>query len=171
MQRHPRLAFNCNELPTSKDKTHAVIRRMLPIAFEVTISEDKRDPQLAETIIREELTGVFNLIMEGLLRLHKNKGFTKSKLVDRTLQNYRKSMNSVHAFVQMRGLIPDADAWYGLDEFYTKEYVDFCIKEQFKPVNAYEFKKLFEAEGFEKARSNKDGNNGRSGWRVRIPMP
>ena len=170
MERHPRLAFNCNELPTSQDRSPAVIRRMLIIPFEVTIGEGNRDPRLAQTIIEHELTGVFNLIMEGLIRLHQNKKFSNSELIDSALVNYKKSMNSVHAFSEMKGLIPDRLSWYGLDDFYIKEYVDFCSKEQFKPVSSFEFKKLFEAEGFEKARSNKAGNNGRSGWCVRIPF-
>ena len=170
MERHPRLAFNCNELPTSQDRTPAVIRRMLIIPFDVTIGEANRDPRLAETIIQEELTGVFNLIMDGLIRLHRNKAFSKSELIDGALVDYKKSMNTVHAFCEMKGLIPDSNSWYGLEDFYLKEYVDFCSKEQLKPVNSFDFKKLFEAEGFEKGRSNAGVNGGRTGWHVRIPL-
>ena len=170
MERHPRLAFNCNELPTSQDRTPAVIRRMLIIPFDVTIGEANRNPRLAETIIQEELTGVFNLIMDGLIRLHRNKAFSKSELIDGALVDYKKSMNTVHAFCEMKGLIPDSNSWYGLEDFYLKEYVDFCSKEQLKPVNSFDFKKLFEAEGFEKGRSNAGVNGGRTGWHVRIPL-
>jgi putative DNA primase/helicase len=68
---YARLAFNCNELPKDVEHTEAFFRRFLIIPFDVTIPESRRNPNLSKEIIETELSGVFNWILRGLVRLLK----------------------------------------------------------------------------------------------------
>ena len=78
-----KLIFNCNQLPTSVEHTHAFFRRFLIIPFEVTIPEEQQDDQLAEKIIKSELSGVLNRVLEGLKRVLKQRRFTKSEAMEK----------------------------------------------------------------------------------------
>lgn len=73
---YAKLIFNCNELPREVEQTMAFFRRFLIIPFDVTIPEEKQDKQLAQKIIKNELSGVFNWVLEGLKRLLLQKQFT-----------------------------------------------------------------------------------------------
>lgn len=57
---YAKLIFNCNELPKDVEQTEAYFRRFQIIPFEVTIPEAEQDKQLAQKIIVNELSGVFN---------------------------------------------------------------------------------------------------------------
>ena len=61
-----KLMFNANILPKGIEQTPAFFRRLVPIKFGVTIPVDKRDPFLATKIIGNELSGIFNWVLEGM---------------------------------------------------------------------------------------------------------
>ena len=65
----PYLVFNLNDLPASADDSGGFMRRLQIIPFDVTVPRSKRDPDLANKIIRNELPGVFNWVMRGTKEL------------------------------------------------------------------------------------------------------
>lgn len=69
----PYLIFNLNELPFPEDVSLGFIRRLQYVSFDVTIPKEKQDPLLAAKIIRDELSGVFNWVLEGERMLRKRK--------------------------------------------------------------------------------------------------
>lgn len=69
----PYLIFNMNSLPEINDSSDGMIRRLQIIPFDVTIPRSKRDPNLANNIIRNELPGVFNWVMRGTRELFRRK--------------------------------------------------------------------------------------------------
>ena len=69
----PYLIFNMNSLPELSDSSDGMIRRMQIIPFDITIPRSKRDPNLANTIIRNELPGIFNWVMRGTKELFRRK--------------------------------------------------------------------------------------------------
>ncbi len=75
LKEYAKLIFNCNELPKDVEHTTAYFRRFLIIGFDVTIPEDKQDKQLPQKIIQNELSGVFNWILQGLDRILEQKNF------------------------------------------------------------------------------------------------
>jgi putative DNA primase/helicase len=91
--------FNCNELPTGIEHTHAFFRRFLIIPFKVTIKEENQDRNLSTKIIKDELPGVFNWILIGMNRLLKNKGFTPSSIVEKEAEKFRRESDSVLCFI------------------------------------------------------------------------
>lgn len=58
-----------NNIPRVEDQSDGFWRRFDMVPFNVTIPESERDPLLAEKIIKDEMSGVLNWLLEGLLRL------------------------------------------------------------------------------------------------------
>jgi len=106
MTRYARLLFNCNELPRDVEHTEAFFRRYLILPFDVTIPEDRQDKRFAEKIIKGELSGVFNWILEGLQRLLRQEHFTPCEAAREALQRYRKESDSVAMFLSDEGYQP-----------------------------------------------------------------
>lgn len=69
----PYMIFSLNDTPESGDASLGMIRRLQYVYFEVTIPKAKQDPLLAAKIIKSELPGVFNWVLEGERMLRKRK--------------------------------------------------------------------------------------------------
>jgi putative DNA primase/helicase len=113
---YAKLIFNCNELPKDAEQTNAYFRRFLIVPFDVTIPESEQDKQLAQKIIKAELSGVFNWVLDGLKRLLEQKNFTSSDAVTRQLDNFRLQSDSVRMFLVDEGF-----------EKSTEEYQEFKV--------------------------------------------
>src|SRR5690554_8059676 len=135
---YAKLIFNCNELPRDVEQTNAFFRRFLIIPFDVTIPEEEQDKELAQKIIRQELSGVFNWVLEGLKRLLRQKQFTHSDAVDETLENYIKVSNSVILFLEEEGYQKSPDAYIQLKDLYN-QYKSFCFDGSYHPVSKRNF--------------------------------
>jgi putative DNA primase/helicase len=77
LKQYAKLIFNCNELPKDVEHTNAYFRRFLIIPFDVTIPPHEQDKNLHTKIIENELSGVFNWVLEGLNRLLEQKRFSE----------------------------------------------------------------------------------------------
>ena len=135
---YAKLIFNCNDLPREVEQTNAFFRRFLIIPFDVTIPEEEQDKELAQKIIRQELSGVFNWVLEGLKRLLQQKQFTHSDAVDETLENYIKVSNSVILFLEEEGYQKSPDAYIQLKDLYN-QYKSFCFDGSYHPVSKRNF--------------------------------
>ena len=135
---YAKMIFNCNELPKEVEQTTAFFRRFLIIPFEVTIPEEKQDKQLSQKIIKKELSGVFNWVLEGLKRLLKQKQFTQSDAVDNILKRYMKESNSVALFLEEEGYEVSMEHHVQLKELYV-EYKVFCYEGSYYPVSKRNF--------------------------------
>ena len=100
---YAKLIFNCNELPKDVEQTNAYFRRFLIIPFDVTIPEAEQDKELSKKIIDNELSGVFNWVLEGLKRLLSQKKFTESEAVNKQLNDYKLQSDSVRMFIEDEG--------------------------------------------------------------------
>jgi len=91
-----KLVFSCNELPSSPDNTFGYYRRLIIIAFEQLFTKDMEgfDPHI-ELKLLKELSGIFNIALEGYRRLVKQKGFTAAAKVEQTLEDYRLDNDTV----------------------------------------------------------------------------
>jgi len=69
----PYMIFSLNDTPESGDASLGMIRRLQYVYFEVTIPKAKQDPLLAAKIIKGELSGVFNWVLEGERMLRKRR--------------------------------------------------------------------------------------------------
>lgn len=143
---YAKFIFNCNELPKDTEQTHAFFRRFLIIPFDITIPEERQDRQLPQRIIKTELSGIFNWVMQGLNRLLEHNAFTDCEAVRKQLDRYRQESDSVQMFLEDRGYVPSPEYSLLLKEVYI-DYRSFCLEDGFKPVNKTNFKKRLEGIG------------------------
>jgi len=122
---YAKLIFNCNELPKDVEQTVAFFRRLLIIPFDVTIPENEQDKELAKKIIADELSGVFNWVLEGLNRLLNQKKFTESESVKNQIEQYKLLSDTVKQYLQDDGYKIDASESKPLKDLYS-EYKKYC---------------------------------------------
>ncbi len=122
---YARFMFNCNELPKEVENTNAFFRRFIILPFRVTIPSKNQDKELSKKIIKDELSGVFNWVLNGLTRLLKNKDFTQSKIVEDEVLQYQKESDSVLMFIEDEEYIISTNKTRPLKEVYF-EYDNYC---------------------------------------------
>ncbi len=153
MENYARLMFNCNELPTDIEHTHAFFRRFLIVPCRVEIKDENQDLNLSTKIIKDELPGVFNWILIGMNRLLNNKGFTPSSIVEKEAKRFRRESDSVMCFIDDNNyeisLINEVRlmALFG-------EYKNYCIENNNRPCSSKNFSSRLSAGGFEMKRAS-----------------
>jgi putative DNA primase/helicase len=123
---YAKLIFNCNELPTEVEQTHAFFRRFLIVPFSVTIPEAEQDKQLAAGIIQDELAGVFNWILAGLGRVLAQQGFTDCEAVRQQLDLYKLQSDTVKLFLDEYEYKASSDEYLPTADVYN-QYRQFCL--------------------------------------------
>lgn len=96
-----KLIFSANSIPRMKDKTGAVINRLVIIPFKAVFSDSDPDfdPDIKRKLCSPASIEYFIRIgVEGLNRVLKNKGFTKSSKVQKELDDYEEYNNPVIGF-------------------------------------------------------------------------
>jgi putative DNA primase/helicase len=156
MRNYARMAFNANELPRAVEHNKAFFRRFLIVPFDVTVSDEEQDTELARKIIAAELPGVFNWVLDGLRRLLKEKKFTECAAVKRALATYQKESDSVAMFISDEGWLPDPDmrAQATLRDIY-EDYKKYCGDNGYKPLGKQNFARRLEAIGMKKSGDSK----------------
>ena len=145
MEKYAKLAFNSNELPKDIEQSHAYFRRLLIVPFRVTVPEQKQDKTLAQKIIKTELSGIFNWILDGLKRLLKNEDFTPSDIVKKEIQTYQLESDSVALFIDEKNYKQSVSSYISLDSLYI-EYKDFCSFDGYRSVSKRNFRKRLEVQ-------------------------
>ena len=140
LREYSKFIFNCNTLPRDVEHTDAFFRRFMIIHFDITIPEEKQNKSLSKEIINNELSGVFNWVLEGLERLLKNKKFSNCMAVDKAKQLYENESDSVKSFLDEYRYTPSVKKYTQLKIMYN-QYRTYCIEDGFKFVNKTNFKK------------------------------
>jgi putative DNA primase/helicase len=167
-----KLVFAMNELPYVKDKSYGFERRLIVIPFEMRFvdyeprskKEAKIDRNLADTIIQEELDGIFAFAIRGLKRLRKNGFvFTKSAKAEKALEKYKETIDPCLTFV--REYITEDEKAEKVNMTELREmFQNWCRDEghsHLEKISAPRFfdemKRIFSLEGipFRKQKSNK----------------
>lgn len=129
-----------NHVPAIRDQSEGFWRRWDIVPFDVTVPEAERVPMLAERIIQEELTGVLNWAIEGLMRLLEREMFAPEvpKAMKQVLHRAKVETNSVLSWFEYN------DCELGLDAVIPKvpvydHYADWCRKNGLSPVAMTKF--------------------------------
>lgn len=153
LEKYAKLIFNTNELPKDVEHSNAYFRRFLIIPFNVTIPEGLQDKNLAQKIIKKELPGVLNWVLDGLTRLTTNRAFTYSSIVTSQVEQYKNEADSSYLFLDENCIFPDFNSTKPLAELYS-HYKDFCRQNNYMAFSNRNFKKRLEVHGFETFKSN-----------------
>lgn len=153
-----KILASANEIPRMKDKTGAVLRRLVIIPFNATFSKDDPDfdPYIKTKLSKPEpLEYLIALGVKGLDRVLHNKGFTVPTLIQEQLDEYEESNNPIIAFLKDVELSelenePTSDVY--------RRYNLFCTENSLQAMSAIAFtKQLCRRCGFTLTRKRVDG--------------
>lgn len=120
-----KLLFSANDIPRTKDKTGAVLRRMVIIPFNARFTKD--DPDYDPYIIyklktQEAMEYLVQIGLDGLFDVLENNGFSESKKVEDAIQEYEEDNNPIISFIK------DAEIIGRFTRDCYKEYQVFCAE-------------------------------------------
>ena len=146
LKQYAKMIFNCNELPKDVEHTNAYFRRFLIIPFDVTIPSEEKDKNLHTKIIENELSGVFNWVLEGLNRLLSQKRFSDCEAAQKAVEQYKTESNSVQMFLNDNDYKNSPTNHKLIKDWYF-EYRGFCIEDGNVPFKKMNFIKQLRALG------------------------
>ena len=120
-----KLLFSANDIPRTKDKTGAVLRRMVIIPFNARFTKDDPDydPYIVYKLKSEEaMEYLVQIGLDGLFDVISNNGFTDSEKVDKAREAYNEENNPILLFIK------DAEIVGRFTKDCYKEYQSFCIE-------------------------------------------
>jgi putative DNA primase/helicase len=147
LKQYAKLIFNCNELPKDVEHTNAYFRRFLIIPFDVTIPPNEQDKNLHTKVIENELSGVFNWVLEGLNRLLEQKKFSNCEAASQMLEQYKIESNSVQMFLNENEYLKSSTNYKLIKDLYP-EYRIFCTEDGMPPFKKTNFIKQLRVLGF-----------------------
>jgi putative DNA primase/helicase len=134
-----KLIFSANEIPRMKDKTGAVLRRLIIVPFNATFSKDDPDYdpyiiwKLKEPTVMEYL---IRIGIEGLHRVIEQNAFTSSTKVEREIREYEELNDPICQF--LKDVEPDQIYNHETKEVHLR-YQVFCQQLQVYPVGLPQF--------------------------------
>lgn len=131
-----KLLFSANDIPRMKDKTGAVLRRLVIVPFNARFSKDDPDydPYIGYKLRAKEcMERLIVLGIEGLKRVIRNNGFTECGIVDEAISEYEIENNPILLFLQEREIDgrPTKDVY--------KEYQVFCLENSYTAMTKASF--------------------------------
>lgn len=150
---YAKLIFNCNQLPHEVEKSPGFYRRFLILPFEVTIEEKEKDVDLANKIIRAELSGVFNWVLAGLKRLLLQGDFTFSQSVEDQREKFKRQTDNVLTFLDDENYIKSNIHSTSLKVLFS-HYKDFCNSNNFNACSSRTFNDSLKNNGYTFCRKN-----------------
>lgn len=122
---YARLLVVGNAFPTVKASDPAILKRILPIPMENSIDESEQRTDLANVIIESELPGIFNKVLEGLVRLLENMAFSESEDMLMKLKEYEFGSFHLPEFLRDNGYHP-VEKGKTFQNVLFKEYKEYC---------------------------------------------
>jgi P4 family phage/plasmid primase-like protien len=154
---HAKLFFNTNSINETVDQTPAYYRRQIIISFPNTFEGSNRDDPffLNKIKTKEELSGIFNVLMRALRRLLKRNGlYLNEKTIAERIEKTERATNPIRAFLDEAKLPESAE-----DDKVTKEdmydaYVKYCNKYRIAKKQKEDFGKALKKMGLKDGRSS-----------------
>lgn len=136
-----KLLFSANEIPRIRDKTGAVLRRLVIIPFNATFSKNDPDydPFIKYKLIQQDsIEYLIKLGMEGLIRVLTNHEFSKSDKVTIAIAEYEEENNPILSFIKsidIKEILNEPT-----NEVFLR-YNTYCIQNNFQAVSNISFSK------------------------------
>ena len=136
-----KLLFSANDIPRMKDKTGAVLRRLVIVPFNARFSKD--DPDYDPYItwkLRDEtvMKYIIRIGIEGLRRVLENNAFTESVKVKQELEDYELQNNPILLFLKER---PIEEIQNQATKEVHRAYRIFCVENGFTEMTLANFSK------------------------------
>lgn len=138
---YAKLLFSANTIPRIKDKSGAVIDRLIIVPFNARFSKDDPDydPFIKYKLQTDEVMEyLIQIGLQGLNRVLKNQSFTICEDVKKSLQEYEENNNPILLFFKE---IEEDEVLEQPTKFVYQKYVEFCLSNSFQQLSNIEFSK------------------------------
>ena len=138
---YSKLLFSANNIPRIKDKSGAVQSRLIIIPFDARFSPDDEDydPYIKDKLTSDEaMEYIIQIAIVGLKRILRNRTFTKSEKVEKSLEEYEQNNNPILLFFTE---IDETDVQNEPTRKVYMKYTEFCVENSFTPMSNIEFSK------------------------------
>lgn len=136
---YAKFLFSANNIPRIKDKSGAVLTRLIIIPFNASFTKDDPDydPYIKYKLRKpESMEYIIQLGIAGLRRVLENRNFTISEKVQRELEEYEENNNPILLFFKEEPKIENEPT-----NLVYKQYNEFCLANSFTPMSNIEFSK------------------------------
>lgn len=140
---YSKLLFSANNIPRIKDKSGAVVDRLIIVPFDARFSSDDPDfdPYIKYKLrTNDAMEYLIQLGINGLKRVLKNRAFTTNDRIIREIKEYEESNNPILLF-----FIDIEENESSIENEATKDvytrYSEFCLANNFTPMSNIEFSK------------------------------
>ena len=136
---YAKLLFSANDIPKIKDRSGAVVSRLIIIPFDARFTPDDPDfdPYIKYKLTKEvPMQYLINIGLEGLKRVLANRKFTTSEKVQAALDEYEEQNNPILCFLKEEPKIENESS-----TVVYQEYRGFCLSNNFSPMSNIEFSK------------------------------
>lgn len=147
-----------NDMPTVKDTSNALHRRLKLIRFHRVFKDSEKDIHLIDKL-SEELPGILNWALSGLIRLREQGQFTSAAAVDAAKDEFKLESNPVALWLKER-TEPGGET---LATAAFQNYSNWCVRSGHHEMNSTNF-------GRELARLNVQKERKRSGQVYRFSL-
>lgn len=151
----PLMMANANTMPSHKDTSNGVFRRIVILPFNKTIPDELQDKNLSDKM-KKEYSGIMNWILDGRRSIAK-KGYIlhQGKTVRSALSEYRQENNSVYQFVESKSYSSSGKNCISIlaKELY-QQYLEFCDLSNIEAENPTNFGRTLRLIGFIKERTS-----------------
>ena len=130
-----KLLFSANDMPRMRDKTGAVIRRLVIIPFNANFSKNDPDydPFIKYKLLKEDaMEYLITLGIGGLRRVLENQEFTRSIQVTKQLEEYEEENNPILGF--LRSSEEDTIVNNAVGDVYRR-YTVYCSENNMQPMS------------------------------------
>ena len=141
MNNYSKMLFSANNIPRIKDKTGAVLRRLIIIPFDARFSVDDPDydPYVKYKLrSQESIEYLITVGIKGLKRVLLNRQFTSSERVEAEIKEYEETNNPIIGFMNEVG--KDSINHEPTGEVYRK-YQEYCLANSLQVMSNIEFSK------------------------------
>lgn len=138
---YAKMLFSANSIPRIKDKSGAVIDRLIIVPFDASFSKNDPDydPYIKYKLHDDEVMEyLINIGIAGLKRILENQGFTVNKKVIDNIKEYEENNNPILLFFQE---ITEADVLGKPTKYVYQKYAEFCLSNSFQQLSNIEFSK------------------------------
>lgn len=150
----PLMMANANIMPSYKDMSDGVFRRIAILPFSKTIPEHLQDKALSSKM-KSEYSAILNWILDGRRSIAK-KGFIleQSDTTRNMMLEYRRENNSVYQFIEDNYRPTGESSLLILAKEMYAGYVEYCDASGLEVENVTNFGRTLKLLGFEKVRSS-----------------
>lgn len=135
---YAKLLFSANDIPRIKDKSGAVIDRLIIIPFNATFDKNAPgfDPFIKYKLRKPDVIEAFiQLALDGLCRVLTNQEFTTTDAVNKELEEYELNNNPILLFFKEHNIVNQTSSGA------YRDYRMFCVENNYIPISQIEFSK------------------------------